>query len=47
MVATTMTLYNIIHEGCSESNASWFMQPGRPTVFWAALKKGWLAGTGR
>ena len=23
------------------------LQPGRPTVFWAALKKGWLAGRGR
>ena len=22
-------------------------QPGRPTVFWAALKKGWPAGRGR
>jgi len=23
------------------------LQPGRPTVFWAALKKGWPAGRGR
>ena len=22
------------------------MQPGRPTVFWATLKKGWLQGEG-